>query len=67
MIFDEYKKLVNHTLEEYFEDFKKNAQYEKTLFESMSYTTLLGGKRLRGVFCLEMCRIFSGQNTPAGS
>lgn len=60
MIFDEYKKLVNHTLEEYFEDFKKNAQYEKTLFESMSYTTLLGGKRLRGVFCLEMCRIFSG-------
>ena len=60
MNFDEYKNLVNHTLKEYFEEFKQNAKYEKTLFESMSYTTLLGGKRLRAVFCLEMCRSLCG-------
>lgn len=52
----EYKELVNKSLEEYFSEQIQNSKYDKTLWESMSYTTLLGGKRLRAIFCLETCR-----------
>ena len=60
MNISEYRDLVQKTLEEYFEDYKKTALYDKTIWDAMSYTCLLAGKKLRAVFCLETCRMFSG-------
>ena len=34
--------------------------YPEEIFESMRYSLLAGGKRLRPVMCLEACRIFGG-------
>ena len=59
MNIDDYKKLVHHTLEDYFLNKIQEAKYDKTIWEAMQYTTLLGGKRLRAISCLECCRIFS--------
>lgn len=47
--------LVNQNLEKYME-----IVYPEHLFESMRYTVLLPGKRLRPVMCLEACRMFGG-------
>ncbi len=59
---NDYKNIIEKTLEEYFDDKLKNKEYTlfKDVLESMKYTTCLGGKRLRAVLCLESCRIFSG-------
>lgn len=35
-------------------------QYPQEIFESMRYSVLAGGKRLRPVMCLEACRVFGG-------
>ncbi len=59
MNIDDCKKLVHHTLEDYFLNKIQEAKYDKTIWEAMQYTTLLGGKRLRAISCLECCRIFS--------
>ncbi len=58
----EYKKIIEESLEKYFDERLQNPEYTlfKDVIESMKYTTCLGGKRLRAVFCLEACRIFSG-------
>lgn len=58
----EYKKIIEESLEKYFDERLENKEYSlfKDVIESMKYTTCLGGKRLRAVFCLEACRIFSG-------
>ncbi len=58
---NDYKNIIEKTLEEYFDDKLKNKEYTlfKDVLESMKYTTCLGGKRLRAVLCLESCRIFS--------
>lgn len=56
----DYKELVHSTLEGYFTVEIEKANYDKTIWEAMRYTTLLGGKRLRAIFCLEACRVFSG-------
>jgi len=34
--------------------------YPEEIFESMRYSLLAGGKRLRPVMCLEACRVFGG-------
>lgn len=47
--------LVNQNLEKYME-----IVYPEHLFESMRYTVLLPGKRLRPVMCLESCRMLGG-------
>lgn len=65
MNISEYRDLVQKTLEEYFEDYKKTALYDKTIWDAMSYTCLLAGKKLRAVFCLETCRMFSGSYNEA--
>lgn len=65
MNIDEYKALVHNTLEKYFDECEKKDKRAKTLFEAMKYTTLLGGKRLRAIFCLETCKMISGDYTPA--
>lgn len=59
---NEYKKTIEKTLEEYFNEKLENKDYTlfKNVLESMKYTTCLGGKRLRAILCLEACRIFSG-------
>ncbi len=60
MNINEYKDIVQKTLEEYFENYKKNALYDKTIWDAMSYTCLLAGKKLRAVFCLETSRALCG-------
>ncbi len=59
---EEYKKIIEKTLEEYFDERLKNPEYVlfKDVIESMKYTTCLGGKRLRAMLCLEACKMFSG-------
>ena len=59
---NEYKKIIEENLEKYFDERLQNPEYKlfKDVIESMKYTTCLGGKRLRAIFCLEACKIFSG-------
>ena len=56
-----YKEIIEEELEKYFDIKKYNLpdSFPKEIFESMAYTTLLGGKRLRGILCMEACRMFS--------
>lgn len=58
---EEYKKIIEENLSEYFDSKIENPDYAlfKNVLESMKYTTCLGGKRLRGILCLEASRIFS--------
>ena len=54
----EYKNVIQKTLENYFEEYKKDSSYSSVIWESMSYTTLLDGKRLRAIMCLEIAKSF---------
>ena len=54
----EYKEIIQQNLENYFEEYKKNSSYSSVIWESMAYTTLLDGKRLRAIMCLEMAKNF---------
>ncbi len=56
-----YKKIVDETLVNYFDEILNNKEhfFAKKTAEAMKYTTCLGGKRLRAILCLEACRIFS--------
>jgi len=47
--------LIDENLDKFLE-----IQYPEAIFESMRYSVLAGGKRLRPVMCLEACRIFGG-------
>ena len=53
MNINQYKDIVQKTLEDYFKECREKSVYEKTIWEAMSYTVLLPGKKLRAVFCLE--------------
>ena len=57
-----YKEEIESSLKEYFNIKKYNLpkKFPPEIMESMAYTTLLGGKRLRAILCLEACKIFSG-------
>lgn len=55
MKMNEYIELVNKKLEEFMP-----VLYPEDIFNSMKYTVLLQGKRLRPVMCLEACRMFGG-------
>lgn len=59
---ENYKKEVEKKLAEYFDMAlqKKEFKLFKDVIEAMKYTTCLGGKRLRAIFCLEAAKIFSG-------
>lgn len=48
-------ELVNKKLDEYLP-----VSYPEEIFESMRYSLLAGGKRLRPIMCLEASRIFGG-------
>ena len=54
----EYKKIIQQNLEKYFEEYKKNSSYSSVIWDSMAYTTLLDGKRLRAIMCLEIAKKF---------
>jgi len=51
----DYKKLVEENLDKFLP-----IEYPNEIFESMKYSVMAGGKRLRGVMCLEACRFFGG-------
>jgi geranylgeranyl diphosphate synthase type II len=53
--FDNYKKIVNEHLDKFLE-----IQYPHRIWESMRYSVLADGKRLRPVLTLEACRICGG-------
>ena len=53
----DYKTMINHALNSYFQD--AGVSYH-TLTESMRYSLLAGGKRLRPILVLEFCRISGG-------
>ena len=48
--------LINQNLEQYMQ-----IEYPENLFKAMRYTVLLGGKRLRPLMCLEVCRMLGGK------
>lgn len=50
-----YIELVENKLDEFLP-----VEYPNEIFESMRYSVLAKGKRLRPVMCLEACRIFGG-------
>ena len=54
----QYKKVIQESLEKYFEEYKKDSSYSSTIWDSMAYTTLLDGKRLRAIMCLETAKSF---------
>ena len=49
-------------IETYFEDncFQNDSEPQKKLFESMRYSLLAGGKRLRPIFVFDFCRMCGG-------
>lgn len=53
---EELIKKIEEKLDEYIP-----ISYPEEIFESMRYSVLAGGKRLRPVMCLEACRVFSGE------
>lgn len=52
---NEYIELIDKNLDNFL-----LVEYPSDIFESMRYSVLAGGKRLRPVMCLEACRIFGG-------
>ncbi len=52
-----YKNEIESELKKYFEEYKKNSSHSSLVWDAMEYTTLLGGKRLRGIMCLESANI----------
>ncbi len=57
----EYKNKINN-IDSYIHNFLNNYRDSNTeLFESMKYSTLNGGKRLRSVMCNEVCSMLGGK------
>ncbi len=63
MMIKAYKKMIDETLAKYFDEIlaDENLKYTKKTSEAMKYTACIGGKRLRGILCLESCKIFSDE------
>ena len=51
----EYREYIERYLHDWYDRFRDEPQ--KKLFESMKYSLLAGGKRLRPIFAFEFCRI----------
>ena len=56
----EYKNLIEQKLDEYIP-----IEYPEKIWESMRYSVLAGGKRLRPILCLEACKVISGSHQEA--
>lgn len=50
---NDFKEIIENKLSEYMQ-----IEKPKNLFESMRYTLMLPGKRLRPIMCLETCKMF---------
>jgi len=59
--YEEYKSIIEKNLKKYFDEYSLNSSYSKTLWKSMSYTTLLGAKRLRAVMALVFAKLFGAK------
>ena len=61
MSLNTYKEIIIKKLKEYFEEYSVNSPssspYSSIIWEAMSYTTLLDGKRLRAIMCLEVGKL----------
>lgn len=57
LIFDEYRELINSSLEKICE---KRPQLREIICEAMEYSLCAGGKRIRPMLVLEFCRICGG-------
>ena len=57
----EYKDKIQNKLKEYFDEYKKDSSYSSKIWDSMAYTTLLDGKRLRAVMTLETGKVFGAK------
>ncbi len=59
---EQYKKNIEKELENYLnpKHYGLVKNFPNIIFESMAYTTLAGGKRLRAILCLETARLFGG-------
>lgn len=55
----QYKEIIQKQLEEYFAEYSKNSSYSAKIWESMKYTTLLDGKRLRAIMCIQIAKSFN--------
>lgn len=53
----DYKNLIQNQLKIYFDEYAKDSSYSSVIWDAMSYTTLLDGKRLRAVMTLEIGKI----------
>lgn len=53
--FEDYIKLIEQKLDEFIP-----VKYPDEIWESMRYSVLAGGKRLRPMLCLETCKVLSG-------
>ena len=53
--FREYREYIEDYLERYYNRF--DSAHQKILFDSMKYSLLAGGKRLRPIFAFEFCRL----------
>lgn len=53
--FEDYIKLIEQKLDEFLP-----VKYPDEIWESMRYSVLAGGKRLRPMLCLETCKVLSG-------
>ncbi len=53
-----YKNLVVDELNKYFDEYSRGALYSSKIWEAMRYTTMLEGKRLRAIICLEIANLF---------
>lgn len=57
--FQEYREYAESYLANLFTD--SDAEPQKVLFDSMKYSLLAGGKRLRPIFVFEFCRLCGGE------
>ena len=55
----EYREFVENYLKDIYREFRCS-EPQKPLFESMEYSLLAGGKRLRPIFALDFCRMCGG-------
>ena len=52
---EEYKNIIEKRLDELI-----TIKYPQKIYDSMRYSTLAGGKRLRPIMCIESCKMFGG-------
>lgn len=62
---ENYKKNIQESLKKYFDEYRENSSYSSKIRDAMEYTTLLDGKRLRAVMCLEIAKIFKAKEQDA--